>query len=64
MTIPMGILRTLGFGLFLIIVLIMMPSVFSELAKTIVIFLQSFQEAFTAAGIIASYAGHIPSSVH
>lgn len=60
----MGTLRALGLGLFFVIVLILMPDVFSELAKTIVIFLQSSQEAFTAAGIIASYAGHIPLSVY
>lgn len=60
----MGILRALGFGLFLVIILVLMPAVFFELSKTIVIFLQSSQEAFTAAGIVASYAGHIPSSLH
>ncbi|MDO8593734.1 MAG: hypothetical protein Q7R59_02470 [bacterium] len=60
----MGILRAFGFGLFLVIVLILMPAVFSELARTTVVFLQSSQEAFAAAGIVASYAGHIPSSLH
>lgn len=60
----MKILRALGFGLFLVIILILMPAVFSEFAKTLVVFLQSSQEAFTAAGIIAGYAGHIPSSLH
>jgi len=37
-----------------------MPAVFSELAKTLIVFLQSAQQAFTAAGILASYASHIP----
>jgi ABC-type transport system involved in cytochrome bd biosynthesis fused ATPase/permease subunit len=60
----MGILRAFGFGLFLVVILILMPTVFSELTKTAVIFLQSSQQAFMAAGIVASYAGHIPSSVH
>jgi len=60
----MGILRAIGFGLFLVIVLLLMPVVFSELVETIVVFLQSSQEALMAAGIIASYAGHIPSYVH
>ena len=60
----MGILRVLGFGLFLIILLLLMPPVFSELSRTIITFLQSSQEAFTAAGVVASYAGHIPVSAH
>ncbi|GEM_PF-4738003 len=58
----MGILRVLGFGLFLIILLLLLPTVFSELSRTIVIFLRSAQEAFAAAGVVASYAGHIPPS--
>ena len=57
-------LGVLGFGLFLIILLLLMPTVFSELSRTIVTFLQSSQEAFTAAGVVASYAGHIPVSAH
>ena len=56
----MGILRVLGFGLFLLVLVFLMPTVFSELSRTIVIFLQSSQEAFAAAEILASYAGHIP----
>jgi len=60
----MGILRVLGFGLFLIILLLLMPTVFSELSRTIVTFLQSSQEAFAAAGVVASYAGHLPVSTH
>lgn len=59
----MKILRALGFGIFLVIALILMPSVFSELTKTIIVFLKSSQEALQAAGIIAGYAGHIPSSL-
>ena len=59
----MGILHAIGFGLFLIILLFLLPDVFSELAKTLIVFLQSSQEAFAAAGILASYAGHIPSVV-
>ena len=60
----MGILRALGFGLFLLIILFLMPTVFFALTKTVVTFLESSQEAFTAAGILASYAGHIPPPVH
>lgn len=59
----MKILRAFGLGIFLVTVLVLMPTVFSELAKTIVVFLQSSQEAFMAAGTVAGYAGHIPSSV-
>jgi hypothetical protein len=60
--IPMGIFRALGFGLFLIILASLMPAVFSELSLTVVTFLQSSAQAFVAAGILASYAGHIPPS--
>jgi ABC-type transport system involved in cytochrome bd biosynthesis fused ATPase/permease subunit len=60
----MGILRALGIGLFFLILALLMPTVFFELTKTLVVFLQSSQEALTAAGILASYAGHIPNSVH
>ena len=59
----MGIFRALGFGLFLVIIALLLPAVFTELSRTVVTFLQSSQEAFTAAGILASYAGHIPPSV-
>lgn len=55
----MGILRALGFGLFLVILALLMPTVFSELTRTIVTFLQSSQQAFAAAGILAFYAGHL-----
>ncbi len=56
----MGIFRALGFGLFLIILASLMPLVFTELTRTAVIFLKSSQEAFMAAGVVASYAGHLP----
>ena len=56
----MGIFRALGFGLFLIILVSLMPAVFAEFSKTLIVFLQSSQQAFGAAGILASYAGHIP----
>lgn len=56
----MALFRVLGFGLFLIIIMLVMPLVFVELVKTLVVFLQSAQKAFLAAGTIASYAGHIP----
>lgn len=56
----MGIFRALGLGIFLIILASLMPTVFAEFVKTIVVFLQSSQQALAAAGILASYAGHIP----
>ena len=57
----MGIFRSLGFGLFLVIVALLMPTVFTELTKTVVVFLQSSQDAFSAAGILASHAtDHFP----
>jgi hypothetical protein len=58
----MGILRSTGFGLFLLILALMMPAAFAELSKTIVVFLQSSQKAFAAAGILASYASAIPTT--
>jgi hypothetical protein len=56
----MGIFRALGFTIFLISLALLLPTVFAELGKTIVIFLQSSQTAFTAAGILASYSAHLP----
>lgn len=55
----MGITRALGLGLFLIILALLMPTVFTELSRAIVTFLQSSEQAFVAAGILASYAGPI-----
>jgi hypothetical protein len=60
----MGIFRAFGLGLFLVIVALLMPAVFAELTRAIVVFLQSSEQAFAAAGVIASYAGHIPPPVH
>lgn len=60
----MALFRVLGFGLFLIIIALVMPLVFVELVKTLVVILQSTQKAFQAAGTLASYAGHIPPSAH
>lgn len=59
----MAILRSLGLGLFLVIIALLLPRVFAELSNTLVVFLQSSQAAFTAAGILASYANHIPPPV-
>lgn len=59
----MGIFRALGFGLFILILAFLMPTVFAELTRTIVIFLQSSSQAFMAAGVIASYAADIPGSL-
>ncbi|MBI5405837.1 hypothetical protein HY972_02275 [Candidatus Kaiserbacteria bacterium] len=56
----MKILRAMGFGLLLAIMALFMPAVFAEFARTLVVFLRSSQEAFAAAGILASHAGHIP----
>ncbi|MEK7604583.1 MAG: hypothetical protein AAB442_02195 [Patescibacteria group bacterium] len=60
----MKILRSLGFGIFLLVLLFLMPAVFSELATTIVVFLKSAQHAFMAAGILASSASHIIPAAH
>lgn len=56
----MGIFRALGFGLFLVIIALLMPAVFAELTRTIVTFLHSSAQAFAAAGVLASYAAYIP----
>ena len=61
---PMKILRALGTGLFLLILSSLMPTVFSELSKTIITFLQSSQKALAAAGILASYASTISPALH
>lgn len=56
----MKILRAFGLGIFLLTLIVLMPDVFSEFSKTIVVFLQSSQQAFAAAGAIASFAAHVP----
>ena len=50
----------LGFGLFLFILANAMPPVFSELSKTLTVFLESAQQAFLAAGVLASHAAALP----
>ena len=52
----MKILRAFGTGIFLVIIAAMMPAVFAEFSKTLVVFLKSSQQAFTAAGVLASHA--------
>lgn len=52
----MGITRALGLGLFFVILATLMPTVFAELTKTILVFLQSSQQALSAAGILAAHA--------
>lgn len=52
----MRINRVLGFGLFLVMLGALMPQAFGELSKTTVVFLESSQEAFAAAGALASEA--------
>ncbi len=56
----MKILRSFGFGIFLLVLILLMPAVFDELTKTLVTLLQSAQKALLAAGILASYAGSLP----
>jgi hypothetical protein len=58
----MKILRAIGFGVFLVVLALMMPPVLSELTKTLVVFLQSSSQAFMAAGTIAGEAAHITTS--
>ncbi len=53
-------LHVLGFGLFLFILANAMPPVFSELSKTLTVFLESAQQAFLAAGVLASHAAALP----
>ncbi|HUY62428.1 MAG TPA: hypothetical protein VMV50_01385 [Candidatus Paceibacterota bacterium] len=53
----MRITQALGSGLFLVIVAHLMPSVFAQLARTAVVFLQSSQAALAAAGMLAAHAG-------
>ena len=55
----MKILRAFGFGIFLLTLIVLMPDVFSEFSETLIVFFQSSQQAFAAAGVIASYAAHV-----
>jgi hypothetical protein len=55
----MKIFGALGFGVFLVVLAVLMPHVLTELTKTIVVILQSSGEAFLAAGTIASHAGQM-----
>jgi hypothetical protein len=55
----MGIFKAIGFGIFLLVLAVVMPRVLSELTNTIIVFLQSASKAFTAAGQLANYAGHV-----
>ncbi len=48
---------------FLFVLLLMLPAVLFALGNTIVVFLNSAQQAFAAAGVLASYASHVPNSV-
>jgi predicted membrane channel-forming protein YqfA (hemolysin III family) len=56
----MGIFRAFGFGIFLLILASLMPLVFQQLSSTAIAFLESSQEAFAAAGTLASYSSNIP----
>jgi hypothetical protein len=58
----MRILRVVGLGIFLVLIAAILPPVFSELSKTLVIFLQSTQQALTAAGTLAGSAAHLAPS--
>ncbi|HUQ30176.1 MAG TPA: hypothetical protein VM103_01510 [Candidatus Paceibacterota bacterium] len=60
----MEIFRALGLGIFFFVLTSFMPAVFSELAKTLIVFLQSSQDAFVAAGVLASHAATIPFPPH
>lgn len=55
----MGIFKALGIGLFLLIISSIMPLVFVELQRTLIVLLQSSSQAFAAAGSLASEAGRI-----
>lgn len=58
----MRIFRALGFGIFLMILAVLMPHVFAQLSQTLVVFLQSSQKAFAAAGVLASHAANVVPS--
>jgi hypothetical protein len=58
----MGIFRAFGLAIFLITVAVLLPAVFGELSKTLVVFLESSQTALTAAGDIAAHASSVPFS--
>ncbi len=50
----MKIFEALGTGIFLVILSVMMPLVFAEMAKTAIVFLQSSETALQAAASIAT----------
>jgi hypothetical protein len=54
----MRIRSAIGTGILFIVLALFMPAVLSELAHTIVTFLQSASQAFTAAGQLAASASH------
>jgi len=53
----MIILRISGFGLFVLFVALFLPIVFSEIIRTLLVFLWSVQQTFAALGTLSSYAG-------
>lgn len=60
----MGIFHALGLGIFFFVLLSFMPTVFGELAKTLIVFLQSAQDVLAAAGVLASHTADIPLLPH
>lgn len=56
----MGIFRAIGLIIFLVALAVLLPAVFTELSRTIIVFLQSSQTALAAAGILASHASSVP----
>ncbi len=56
----LAMLQAIGLGMTIIVLEVLVPGIFSELSKTVIVFLHSAQLAFTAAGQIASVAGSIP----
>jgi hypothetical protein len=50
-------LQAIGLGMLIIVLEVLVPGIFSELSKTIIVFLHSAQIALAAAGQIASVAG-------
>lgn len=55
----MKLLNAFGLSFFLAVFGLLMPAVFAELARTLIVFLRASQDAFIAAGTLASYAGSI-----
>jgi hypothetical protein len=55
--------KALGLGMMIIVLEYLVPTVFSEIVKTAIAFLQGAQISISAASQLASAASHIPNSL-